>query len=398
MSDAWRADGRERRTLKKQLKRLAGRWRTAITTAALCHRVTPFWRIAYPLTLLRACRLCRRDRFEPAEAFRLGLFQSQSGHRGNAEYVSRRQLTRIQESLNPVAWASLLRSKDLFYRYCMAVEVPIPRLYAVIYANSPGWTHTGHVARTRQEWMAFFDRDLPGEFVVKPAEGAYGHGFGLFFRAAGRYADSAGKPLETSELYDALAPRSGVGYVVQERLHNHPELVRLSDTQALQTVRIITLVDDEGQVRVLHAHLKVIEGDELVDTFLRGLIGNIEAPVDLHHGTLKPANRIPGTGAAVATIPAHPKTKIAFADLRLPFWTEACNLVRQTALKFVPVRTIGWDVALTPDGPVIVEGNVWWDPPNQHSGMGGILRALTDPVFCGSTGQVAASNRREAGL
>ena len=79
------------------------------------------------------------------------------------------------------------------------------------------------------------------------------------------------------------------------------------------------------------------------------------------------------------TVSAHPKTKIPFEGVRLPFWAEACHLVRQTAVKFIPIRTIGWDVALTPDGPVIVEGNIWWDPPNQHGDMGEILRALSEP-------------------
>ena len=365
--------------MKRLLKKLAGKWRARLAMARLCHRVTPCWRLAYPFVLLRARRLCKRDKFEPAEAFRLGLFQPRSHRRRHVEYVSRRRLTKVQESLNPVAWAPLLKNKDLFYRYCTAVEVPIPRLYAIMHAKLPGWTYTGHLLRTRNDWMAFFDSNLPAEFAVKPAEGAYGHGFGLFFRAGGAYADAAGRHMDTGGLYDALVPHADGRYIIQERLHNHPELIRLSGTEALQAVRIISLVDNDGQVHILHAHLKVIEGDELVDTLLRGLTGNIEASVELQHGILGPANRVLGTGATVATLPVHPKTKIAFEGLRLPFWAEACHLVRQTAVKFIPIRTIGWDVALTPDGPVIVEGNVWWDPPNQHGDMGEIFRALSDP-------------------
>lgn len=366
-------------TLKRPLQKLAGKWRSRLTTAAFCHRVTPFWRIAYPLVLLRARRLCKREGFEPAEAFRLGLFQPRSRRHRHVKYVSRRRLTKVQESLNPVAWAPLLMGKDLFYRYCMAVEAPIPRLYAIIHAKLPGWTYTGHLLRTRNDWMAFFDNNLPAEFVVKPAEGACGQGPNLFRRSDKGYVNAAGKHMETGDLYDLLVPHATAGYIIQERLHNHPELIRLGGTETLQTVRIITLVDNDGQVHILHAHLKIIEADGVIDPLIHELTGNIEAPVELRHGTLRAANRIPGTGAAVMTIPAHPKTKIAFEGLRLPFWAEACHLVRQTAVKFIPIRTIGWDVALTPDGPVIVEGNVWWDPPNQHGDMGEILRALSEP-------------------
>jgi hypothetical protein len=62
---------------------------------------------------------------------------------------------------------------------------------------------------------------------------------------------------------------------------------------------------------------------------------------------------------------AHPKTGIPFATVRLPHWPAARLLVCRAALVFAPIRTVGWDVALTTEGPVLVEGNVWWDPPNE---------------------------------
>jgi hypothetical protein len=188
--------------------------------------------------------------------------------------------------------------------------------------------------------------------------------------------DAAHTRLSSGGLYDALVSAVGDRYVIQERLHNHPELVRLSATEALQTVRMITLVDHTGGVHLLHAHLKVIEAGEIVDTFINGLTGNIETPVDLESGCLRSANRIPGTGAGVMTVKVHPKTKTPFEGFTLPFWSQACDLVRQTAMQFLPVRTVGWDVALTGEGPVVVEGNVWWDPPNQHGSMETLLRQL----------------------
>jgi hypothetical protein len=39
-------------------------------------------------------------------------------------------------------------------------------------------------------------------------------------------------------------------------------------------------------------------------------------------------------------------------------------LVFRAARLFLPLRTIGWDVAIAPDGPILMEGNAYWDPFN----------------------------------
>jgi len=41
----------------------------------------------------------------------------------------------------------------------------------------------------------------------------------------------------------------------------------------------------------------------------------------------------------------------------LPFWQEVQSLAETAAQNFLPIRTIDWDIALTPKGPVLIEGN-----------------------------------------
>jgi hypothetical protein len=121
----------------------------------------------------------------------------------------------------------------------------------------------------------------------------------------------------------------------------------------------------------------LITGQNVVDNFEHGLSGNIESLVSLADGRLKSAVTMDSGGSGVQTIPNHPKTKIAFDRFNLPLWDQACKLVTTAAPKFLPVRAIAWDVALTPDGPYIVEGNIWWYPPNQHRRLDVILEAMS---------------------
>ena len=77
----------------------------------------------------------------------------------------------------------------------------------------------------------------------------------------------------------------------------------------------------------------------------------------------------------------HPMTGIQLEGFQVPMFFEACELAKK-ASKVVPqVRYVGWDIAITPDGPALVEGNNYcahdfWQLPAQTPEKTGIL-----PVF-----------------
>ena len=47
---------------------------------------------------------------------------------------------------------------------------------------------------------------------------------------------------------------------------------------------------------------------------------------------------------------------------QIPHWPEVLELVRQGAVAFPELRTIGWDVAISSSGIFLLEGNHHWDP------------------------------------
>ena len=59
----------------------------------------------------------------------------------------------------------------------------------------------------------------------------------------------------------------------------------------------------------------------------------------------------------------HPETGNAFADLVLPDWSDAKALALRAHRAIPGLDAIGWDMAFTERGPLLLEGNAWWDPP-----------------------------------
>ena len=354
----------------EKLKRLA-------TGARVVARATSHYRANPVRILLRVISLYHKKGFEPEEAARLGLLAPHLSEKDLSRYVSKRRLEELQISINPTTWTFLTEDKSIFYTYCAALGLPIPTLYAILFQRTPGWSYSGLSPKCRKDWVQFFNHELPSEFVSKPARGVYGHGVRIFCRSNEGFLDAFGTPHKAEDVYEAiLSDRQYNTFVIQERLTSHPELVRLSDTPYLQTLRIVTFVGRDGVCRILDAGFKVIVGQNVHDNIQIGRTGNLAASVSLDDGILEQARSITPEGFAVHSVSVHPKTGVPFEGFRLPLWDEACQLARDAAHKFLPIRTVGWDIAVTPKGPVIAEGNSYWDPHN----LSGKTRDMMDEL------------------
>ena len=332
----------------------------------------------YPAIFLRAIQLYREGIFFPKEAFRLGLYNPALPMSEVAKYTSKRKLIKIQNSINPKEFTHIVRHKSVFYNYCAVLQIPIPQLYALFFKETRGWSYKGSVLGDRTHWKTFLEEELPAEFVIKPSKGGLGAGVNAYMRSGGAFVDVSGKSYTAEMLYDRMALDPEFDwFVIQERLKNHPDLVRFSNTHSLQTIRATTFVDWHGKVHILHAKLKIIVGNDVVDNFRSGTAQNISAEISLNDGTLQPAVTIGLNKPGVQNVFSHPETGMAIEGFQLPFWAETCDLIKDIALKFFPLRTIGWDVAITPKGPYIIEGNVNWDPTNEHQNMGDVLDMIS---------------------
>ena len=84
--------------------------------------------------------------------------------------------------------------------------------------------------------------------------------------------------------------------------------------------------------------------------------GGIAAAVDLATGRMARATYA-GFDSSMGWIDRHPETGGAITGRSLPMWDDVCDLVRRGHSAFCDWAVVGWDVAITADGPRLVEGN-----------------------------------------
>jgi glutathione synthase/RimK-type ligase-like ATP-grasp enzyme len=53
----------------------------------------------------------------------------------------------------------------------------------------------------------------------------------------------------------------------------------------------------------------------------------------------------------------HPKTNVKIEGFQIPFFKEVKEMVKEAALESDKILVVGWDVAITDEGPLIIEGN-----------------------------------------
>lgn len=135
--------------------------------------------------------------------------------------------------------------------------------------------------------------------------------------------------------------------LIEEVIHQHPDMNVLND-KAVNTVRIVTIYANK-KTHIMAAYLRIGVND-IVDNFNHG---GMVVPIDLDTGIIHDV----AVDKKGNTYRKHPVTKTPIIGFQIPLWNSVLKLVTE-ALKIVPeVGMVGWDVAISDKGPVLVEGN-----------------------------------------
>ena len=190
------------------------------------------------------------------------------------------------------------------------------------------------------------------DLFVKPVEGRGGNGAERWDLAGARSWSNGRLTLGEEALAQYLR-RKRRTLIVQKRIRPHAALASLT-SGALPTVRVITCLDEQGRPEPVSAVFRMsIGSNRTVDNIHAG---GLACSVSLENGQLGMASNL-GMDARLGWCRDHPTTGARIEGTRLPLWGEVLDLATRAHGAFADRILIGWDIAITDDGPILVEGN-----------------------------------------
>lgn len=253
-----------------------------------------------------------------------------------------------------------LDNKDLFRLWAHEYGLPTVRTYLEFFRGQVRLVDIGE-----NESMP------PGDLFSKLSDSRGGIGARMWTLAENGYDSGSGIHKSLEEVVAELRGESSAGIqhpkaatleegqvskiLLQPRLSPHASLKHFS-TKSFCTVRVVTGRGADMKPSVLGAFLRLPADEAIVDKFR---LGALAAEVNVEDGSLRCAVH-PSAARCTEEHCTHPRNGAPIEGQDLPYWNEVVRIAceAQGSLKQIPA--VGWDVAITDEGPLFLEANVLW--------------------------------------
>lgn len=173
------------------------------------------------------------------------------------------------------------------------------------------------------------------KFIAKPSDGQCGKGIKIIETKYYKNIEAILKYLKKNKLD-----------LIEELVVQNYEINQINKS-SVNTIRIVTIYNKK--VYFIGACFR-IGNNNFVDNFESG---GMTARIDVDSGKV--------IGPAIDKIGkiyyAHPVTKKKIIDFQIPYYKETLKMIKEMVKITPTIRYVGWDIAITNDGPVLIEAN-----------------------------------------
>ena len=275
------------------------------------------------------------------------------GFRNSRDYIDYRSFMKRRNRLNllPMNYSCILRDKSLFSVVATSYGFPCIKELGT-YLATDNKVIPANIKCFEGGGILYLLRDN-SELFFKPNDAECGEGvFCLSYRNNSYFYDDV--PIAMDDLQTKLSEKKG-NFLIQTRLVQHTEMNRMY-AHSVNTLRIVSVYNRSTEsVEILHTLLRVGTHGNIVDNWARGgLIIAVDSDGRLgEYGFYKP--KFGGKTKA------HPDSHIEFSSFIVPYFHKALQMAKAFHRMLPGIHSIGWDVAIAPDGPIFIEGNDNWE-------------------------------------
>lgn len=321
------------------------------------------WTATYPSkrklhVMFDYLRLRRQKGLNMNEYYNFEFDKRSEGFRQN--FLGENEQRYYLELLNPVKYYILARNKYLAHRVLDNLGVRKAELYCY-YNPECRLQNEDAVAYDLDSVCAILRRKQVDSFVIKTTESFYGESVWVIKHITFQDHDALlerfdGKQVQLSEIL-------GVNPLIFESAIHQTKQFSAFNESSVNTVRFMTALYPDGTSKITATFIKIGRTGKCVDNAGGG--GNVDVCVDTQTGTIQHAIQYDGW-RNIKDISHHPDNGTPLNGVVIDNWQQIKEEVLRFQQAFPYCKTAGWDIAITDEGPVVIEVNDMWDRTGQY--------------------------------
>jgi len=259
------------------------------------------------------------------------------------------QKAALQKHLQPAEYEIVFADKYICNQLCENGNIPVPEFQGYITPED----------NYREIIKQILDKN-DDKIIIKDARGRGGQEIYL------AYKDKDGfTVVKNNEEFDLEQLTISCPSIIQKYIKQHQKLEDYCPS--VNTIRTETIITKDNDVVVLGAFIRFGIKDYFLDN---QKLGGLSIGVNIETGEIY-ETAMNGIGE---TFTEHPDSGIPFKGFVIPYWDEVLKLSEQVQRNFSYFKMLGPDIAITPDGPVIIEINATPDHAGLEMDYGPVLK------------------------
>ena len=280
--------------------------------------------------------------------------------------------------MNPVKYYSLARNKYIAHKMLERAGVRKSELYCY-YQPEARYAASDENASDLAQVLRILKQKNVQSCVIKTTESSHGDNVWVIKAIAYQENDAVLTRFDDETLL--LSAVLGEEPLVFESIVKQSAQFAAFNASSVNTVRFMTTLWPDGSARIIATFIKIGRAGKCVDNAGAGDNGgNVDVCIDTETGKTQYAILYEGW-RNIKDIETHPDSDCPLNGVDIEHWNDIKEEVLKFQQAFPFCKAAGWDIAITDEGPVVIEVNDFWDRTGQYFIRRGWRKEIRDCYF-----------------